>query len=169
MVKKIFQQSLLKAELSQKEQYWINFFHAYIKDPESNGYNLTRGGEGTILLDYDKIFSLWNQGYNCTEISQMIPCNLGIISPILQNYGITAQEIWHKGRMITGQKKSKAVDMLDINTNKVLMTFPSMTAAANYLQHPNCYTKISLVCQGKRKTAQGYKWRYANKVSDNNV
>lgn len=34
-------------DLNVKEQYWIAFYHTYVKDPQCNGYNLTKGGEGT--------------------------------------------------------------------------------------------------------------------------
>lgn len=33
--------------LNSREQYWIEHFHTYVKDPKCNGYNLTKGGEGT--------------------------------------------------------------------------------------------------------------------------
>ena len=35
-------------KLEEREQYWIAYYHTYIKDPLCNGYNLTKGGEGTI-------------------------------------------------------------------------------------------------------------------------
>ena len=38
--------SLEQAKL--REQYWISYYHTYIKDPLCNGYNTTIGGEGTI-------------------------------------------------------------------------------------------------------------------------
>lgn len=34
-------------DLNDREKYWINFYHTYVKDPLCNGYNLTEGGEGT--------------------------------------------------------------------------------------------------------------------------
>ena len=35
-------------DLNKREQYWIAFYHTYVKDPQCNGYNLTKGGEGTV-------------------------------------------------------------------------------------------------------------------------
>lgn len=35
------------SELQEKEVYWISFFNSYIHSENSNGYNATRGGEGT--------------------------------------------------------------------------------------------------------------------------
>lgn len=35
-----------ETELSEKEIYWISFYHSYIYVDNSNGYNMTIGGEG---------------------------------------------------------------------------------------------------------------------------
>ena len=34
-----------KAELDEREKYWISFYHSYVGDKECNGYNMTPGGE----------------------------------------------------------------------------------------------------------------------------
>lgn len=34
-------------QLEEREMYWINYYHTWIGDPKCNGYNLTKGGEGT--------------------------------------------------------------------------------------------------------------------------
>lgn len=35
-------------EASLREQYWINFYHTYVNDPDCAGYNMTRGGGGSF-------------------------------------------------------------------------------------------------------------------------
>lgn len=55
--------------LSEREQYWIKYFDTY-----NNGYNATRGGDGSVLYDYDLIWELWKQGYNIKQISNDIGC-----------------------------------------------------------------------------------------------
>ena len=58
------------------------------------------------------------------------------------------------------QYKQKRVNMIDKNTGTILKTFNSMKIAAEQLGiHKE---QISSVCRGERKTAGGYKWRYAN-------
>lgn len=32
-------------EANRLEQYWISFYHSYIRDPDCNGYNMTLGGD----------------------------------------------------------------------------------------------------------------------------
>jgi hypothetical protein len=72
-------------------------------------------------------------------------------------------------------KTSKEVNMLDLHSGKVLKTFPSLHAAANWLveigiaKNTNCVSSISSVCLrkpcttgfGYRKKAYGYDWRYS--------
>ena len=57
-------------ELNEKEKYWINYYKSYVKFAETNGYNLTLGGDSverfTVLNDKDL--------YNCgLEIKQGKP------------------------------------------------------------------------------------------------
>lgn len=35
------------AEANEQEKYWIAYYHTWIYDPECNGYNITKGGDGT--------------------------------------------------------------------------------------------------------------------------
>lgn len=41
-------------EANDREKYWIAYYHTYINDPESQGYNATPGGDGgdTAKCDY---------------------------------------------------------------------------------------------------------------------
>jgi group I intron endonuclease len=41
-------------ELFDKEKYYITFYHSYIKDDNSNGYNMTIGGEGISGLKFSE-------------------------------------------------------------------------------------------------------------------
>lgn len=61
--------------------------------------------------------------------------------------------------------KMKSVDM--IKNNQLLNTFVSMQEAARYIsettnfQGKNKTSKIKAVCDGERKSAYGYNWRYS--------
>ena len=61
------------------------------------------------------------------------------------------------GRIRTSVKQGKAVEQLDLNDN-VIDTFYSMHLASRItgVPQPNIYK----VCNGIRRTAGGYKWRY---------
>lgn len=58
-----------------------------------------------------------------------------------------------------GIVNSKPVIMYDKHGNK-LKEFNSTVSASKYLNKSYAYSNISNCCNGKRKTAYGYKWKY---------
>ena len=62
-------------QLNYWEQYWIEKLNTYINNPNSQGYNLTRGGDGHRLISNDqinKIQQLWDSGLSTGEISTIM-------------------------------------------------------------------------------------------------
>lgn len=58
---------------------------------------------------------------------------------------------------------SKPVYMLDKNTEEIIKKFNSLADAARFLgRNANNMSHIAQQVRGKRKTAYGYKWRYAD-------
>lgn len=55
---------------------------------------------------------------------------------------------------------SKKVQQIDINTNKVLNIFDSTIQASRYINKKYSDTHIRNCCNGKRKTAYGYMWKW---------
>jgi hypothetical protein len=49
--------------VNEREIYWIDKLDSF-----HNGYNATKGGEGTRYADYDLIYSLWQEGKLLKEI-----------------------------------------------------------------------------------------------------
>lgn len=109
----------------EREQFWIKEYNSY----GSTGYNATKGGDGSKRADYDLICSLWKQGLSCRDISQKLGYDGATIRAALQDNGISAEERHKRGAL----KISKQVSMLDLKTNKVLKTFPSITDSLTYL------------------------------------
>ncbi|MCR4865839.1 MAG: hypothetical protein K5921_02815 [Lachnospiraceae bacterium] len=56
------------------------------------------------------------------------------------------------------QKRSKAVDMIDLNTGKVLRTFASIRDASQEISIND--SNITMVCKGIRAKAGGFGWKY---------
>lgn len=54
--------------LDEREKYWIQFYNSMIP----NGYNMTFGGEGSIKIDYNLVYSLWDEGKSIAQISKII-------------------------------------------------------------------------------------------------
>lgn len=140
--------------LSEKEKYWIKYYQTY--EDKDKGYNLTPGGDGVPKYDRDKIFSLWQQGYNQKKIAELVGCDRHTISRALS---FLPKEETIKNKC---GNRSKAVLMLDKNTLEVLKEFNSVTEATAYVTNdPNKKTGlINRVCNKMDKTAYGYKWKY---------
>lgn len=73
--------------LSDKEIYWIKELETY----GSKGYNATKGGDGTILYDYNEIVDLARLGYTYSQIASKIGCSKDTISKVLKAKGVKAR------------------------------------------------------------------------------
>lgn len=153
-------------EASVREQYWIGFYKGY-----TEGYNATLGGDGKSYIDISELLKLWNDGLNIKQIAKEINHDTKWISILLRNNGITQEQILERGAKASKESCIKQVEMLDKKTEEVLATFESTREAARFLikekglnpdSEGGYSSHISGACQGKRKTCQGYKWRYSH-------
>lgn len=126
--------------LSEREKYWIAYYDSY-----NNGYNLTSGGDGNPLYDYNLIYSMFQKGMTQKEIALQLGCEKHTITRALKTFDISKYDR-QKGKYGNSRK---SVIQININTNEILKQFSSMTAAAEY---EGCsVAMMSLVCNGKRK------------------
>ena len=141
-------------ELSEKEIYWIGYYNSY-----KNGYNATLGGDGKILYDYDLIVQLYQNGLTGKEIANQLVCDIDTVRKALLSAGLNPND-----NMI--KLLSKKVEMHDKKTNELLKIFDSQMDAGRWLKENNktedkklsrVSGRIGDVCNGKRKTAYGYK------------
>jgi chemotaxis protein histidine kinase CheA len=91
-----------------------------------------------------------------------------------------AQENAQKRAKAAAEKRSKAVQMFNLQSGETLRVFPSQHAAARWLmeigkaKNTNCVSSISSVClrkpcttgYGFHKKAYGYGWRFVEEKSD---
>lgn len=137
-------------EESDREIYWIDKLDSY-----HNGYNATKGGDGTNYADYNKIFKLYSDGCNLSEIKKETGYDYSTISKVLTDKGISSHE-----KQVRGAKNiTKSIAQLDKKTMNIIQIFPSIEDAYNYLNKQSS-GHITEVCNGKRQTAYGYKWKY---------
>ena len=61
-------------------------------------------------------------------------------------------------------KPKQAVVMLNKDTEEIIKTFESKSEANAYLGKYKTDSAIAYVCQGKRQTAFGYKWKYLEDI-----
>lgn len=135
-------------EPEEREKYWIEYYGSF-----KYGYNATTGGDGKPYVDKDLIFSLWNQQYRMKDISQITGYDMCTIRKYLKEISSIDE------RRSRGQQEAiKPVAQLDKNTGEILAVFSSGGAAGKSINKPS--THILAVCNGKRKTAYGYKWKF---------
>lgn len=51
-----------KEQLDDREIYWIEYYHSTDK---AKGYNVSKGGKGFSLYNYEEIYNLWKSGFTC--------------------------------------------------------------------------------------------------------
>lgn len=146
--------------LEEREQYWVNYYDTY-----RNGYNATKGGDGKHYLDYNLIIETYQQCQNCAKTAEIIGCHEDSVRQVLKKYNIIIKTSAEVNKISNG----KSVEMYDLNNNYI-QTFPSANEAIRFIK-PEYKNKkppggmanhIISVCKGKRKTAYGYIWHFAN-------
>lgn len=91
---KILETNITDDKINEREQYWIEYYKTYYLD-NNHGYNMTRGGEGTIKIKIDdqQLLDCWKQGLSTPEISKKFNCDRQIIRKRLLALGITSEEL----------------------------------------------------------------------------
>jgi len=138
--------------VNEREKYWIEYYNSF-----KNGYNATLGGDGKSYLDYDLIYKTYKEIKSITETAKIIGCSKDSVKIVLENYNVSQKEILNNVKI----KSGKAVAMIDKVTGKILKTFINTHEAGRYLG--KTHQHIQEVCQGKRKSAYGYFWKYLEK------
>lgn len=163
-------------EANKLEQEYIEIFNSI-----KNGYNISKGGFDksycnipVYKLDKDK--NILAEFESAADAERILNIDRGSISKCCQQKAITAggyywcfkrdykqYKIKEKSNILS---REKAVEQLDKNTNEILNIYKSMSEAARALgklagEH------IGHCCNGKRKTAYGYKWRFADEKRKN--
>lgn len=138
--------------LNDREIYWIEQYGSF-----KYGYNATKGGDGKHYIDYDLIYSLYKEGKNLTEISKILKCSTDTVTKALNNFNVSHEE---RVKRAISQNKIPVL-MIDKDTNEILNSFGGLKEAEAFLKKVRSSQHIADVCNGKRKTAYGYKWRFA--------
>lgn len=145
--KVILAKNLTEKEASKKEQYYISFFNT---QDSQKGYNREMGG---------KYFEMAEQTKEKIRIA-----NSGQIRSEDYRRHISESKKGIKNGMFG------MYDGLNPNSTKVIAVngtdkihFDSISEASRQLHlSKNAFKNISACCKGKRRTAYGYVWRYAD-------
>ena len=142
----------------EREIYWIEEKQSF-----KNGYNATIGGDGRKYIDYDLVVKTYQDLQNIKLVAKQLHHDESTISKILKekNIDIKSSVEWMR------ENRGKKVGQYDLDDN-FIQSFNSRGLASKYLID-NHYTtstaidavagRIGQVCNGKRKTAYGFKWK----------
>lgn len=144
-------------ELNTKEAYWIEKY----KSIAPYGYNLDSGGKNKIICQFtrDKM-SKSRKGVSKPHTgiprSEKTKEKISLANKGHPYYpGVLTED----GRKRISQAQSISVSRYTKN-GEYIDTFESATKAQQEIGV--CSANITIVCKGRRKTAGGYVWRYAN-------
>ena len=143
-------------ELSSYEMMYIDKLGTY-----RYGYNATKGGDGSILFDYDKIIETYALGGTMTTCAAKIHCSVDTVKKVLTINNIPIR--YNRRGSCYDPKKVKQYS-LDGN---LIKEWDSMTQAARWLadnKYAKSYnagviSKIGLCMKGKLKTAYKFIWK----------
>ena len=141
----------------EREVFWIEQ-----KGSFKYGYNATIGGDGKRYLDYDLIVNTFQKVQNVTETAKIIGIDTSTVNKVLRSRNLVIPSSCE----VNQKKLGKIVEQYDLNNNYI-QSFPSAKSAAESLGKITSTSRgasshISDVCKGKRKTAYGFIWRFAN-------
>lgn len=136
--------------VNEREKYWIEYYGSF-----KNGYNATLGGDGKAYIDRELVIKTYNEIQNQKKVAELLNISVDSVHDILiqNDVLIKSKEDFLK------DLNRKSVAMIDKNTLKILKIFSSIKEAEVYLGI-SYRSHISEVCNGKRKTCQGYVWKY---------
>ena len=151
---KSFEVSLLEevenlANLGKREQYYIKKYNTYAP----NGYNTTRGGEGVLRYDYDKIKELWDKGYCSKDICKIIGCHDDTLRKILNGYHNYNQDV-ARARSIEKYFGHKVAQYT--KEGEFVQEFPSIKSASKMMGVTDMAISRAIKRNG---TSCGYKWQ----------
>lgn len=120
-------------EAPAREAYWIDKLNTY-----HYGYNATRGGDGSLLLDYDRIFSVYQDILEIKKTAEICCCSPDTVSKIVRSNNVNPVEIQR-----IQQKKKIGKKVKNVTKNII---FDTLADAARYIQQEGL---------SKDKTTQG--------------
>lgn len=139
----------------ERECFWIKQFDSF-----HNGYNATPGGDGRPWINRQLVLTTYAKVGLITETSKILGVCKQQVSAILKENNIKVPDNKTLRTVLIG------VPVMQYSKDGVyLRTFSSVTMALESLNNPSALAGQSHIldaCKGKRKTAYGYVWKFAN-------
>lgn len=146
-------------EANELEKYYIKKYNSYIYSDNSNGYNCTLGGDGSLLLELDekKVIQYYLKNNKILKTAEFFNVSVSTIYRILKRNDI----------VIKDYNNQKAVCMM--KNGNIIRTFNSVAEANKFFGKDCNHSGIRNVLYGKNKSAYGYNWKYLNCTKTNIV
>lgn len=141
-------------KLNEREIYYIKKYNSYTRAKNSNGYNMTLGGDTGRRYSYEEALTLWNQGCGPAEISDKLGCSLKAALYILHKVDIK-DSLEFRRRNIAYRRDDRAIYQYSLYGD-FIAEYRSITEAAIAL---NISTdSINNCIHNRSKQAGGYLW-----------
>lgn len=162
-------EQILECDVLELSSYEIMYIDKY--DTYHNGYNATKGGDGSILFDYNKIIEYYQSGMSVKEVSAKMQCCVDTVSKVLHINNIKIRTNFRDCYSESYEgiiQKPKVIIQLNKETAEYIQEFESIASAGRWLVE-NGYAKtynggirqkIALCASGKTKSAYRFKWKY---------
>lgn len=138
---------------SEREIWYIKKLKTY-----AHGYNATIGGDGKQLFDHNVIKAQLEAGLSQKLITELSGCSIDLVRQIRLENSIPLTKI---------RKQPSVVAYTEDETE--VGVFISAREAFRFLREIGITdarsdggTHINAVCNGRRKAAYGFKWKYIN-------
>lgn len=148
------------AEKEQLNELEINYIKKYNTKDSKIGYNSTYGGDGAKGVKWGTPKQIEAIKHRRSFAGKNNP-NYGKTMSIENKEKLRNDHLGTHLSLETRLKKSKPVIQLSLD-NKFIKEYSSITEAANAV---GCNKSLIMrVCQGKKKTAKGFHWKYKNVI-----
>lgn len=151
--------------LEEEEKRYIALYHSYYKDPENNGYNMSKGGEGTHYSDNDfnehlaeQILTLYEKERNQKEVARQLQIDVTTVHSYLLLNNIETDD----AKTIAIRNTGKRVAIIN-KKDEIVAIYPSLGEAARHFIDGESASHVSEVCYGKRSNIKGYTAKFTDK------
>lgn len=134
--------------IDEREKYWINYYRSYIGFEDSNGYNATLGGDGTIKSDYEKIVKEYikigtktktAKKLNCSTETVRNACEYFKVPDINKSAGRTVRRIDDVGNIRVYNSIKQAAEEISNNLTKQKTIRKRITFVVNHRPNQRAY------------------------------
>lgn len=157
------------SDLKEREQYWISFYNSYSGD-KLGGYNMTRGGEGNLLINYNTVYKLWDENYTVGQIAKILGHDRSAIREILKGYkNYSTEESILRGKILQHGDEEQGKKPQNGTKKYIVVLQYSIKGEflAEYFDRKEASKKTGIdekaiwqALRGSSKTAGGFQWIY---------